>query len=42
MKLLKMFLIVQVIMIVPLLLSPAKADNSKAFYNLFAPLKSRL
>ena len=38
MKLLKIFLISQIVMVAPLLLSPAKADNTETCYNLFRPI----
>jgi len=41
MKLLKFFLIVQIVMIASLHLSPAQADNSKACYDLIRPLEEQ-
>ena len=41
MKLLKIFLIIQIVVIAPLHLSPAQADNSKACYDLFRPLEKQ-
>ena len=40
MKLLKFFLISQVIMIAPLLLNPAEADNTETCTNLFRPIEN--
>lgn len=39
MKRLKIFLIVQFVMVAPLLISPALADNSTVCYDLFRPLE---
>ena len=41
MKLLKIFLIIQIVVIAPLHLGPAQADNSKACYDLFRPVEKR-
>ena len=41
MKLLKIFLIIQIVVIAPLHLGPAQADNSKACYDLFRPLEKQ-
>ena len=41
MKLLKIFLIIPIVVIAPLHLGPAQADNSKACYNLFRPLEKQ-
>ena len=41
MKLLKIFLIIQIVVIAPLHLSPAQADNSKACFDLFRPLEKQ-
>ncbi len=41
MKLLKVFLIIQIVVIAPLHLGPAQADNSKACYDLFRPLEKQ-
>ena len=41
MKRLKIFMIVQIVMIAPFLLNPAQADNSKACYDLFRPVEKQ-
>jgi len=41
MKLLKFFLISQMVMIAPLLLDPAKADNTENCNNLFSPIENK-
>ena len=41
MKLLKFFLISQMVMIAPLLLDPAKADNTENCANLFRPIENK-